>query len=310
MQSMHTIWMDLNKWRHAVGVADNGSFTAAAARLHISQPALSRSIQSLERELGLVLFERNAAGIVITSAGQPILEQARALLGQAAALRESVREIVSGDAGEVRFGVGPMFAALLDEVLPILWQPTQLVAVQAHILPVERLVVGLLRGELDFFIADGRAAEGQVEIAVEPLGEAPVGYFVRPSHPLAARSDLKVSELANFPRVAPNLPEATIERDPDIRLSSQVRAGKLNCERLDLLVQMVTHSDAILLAMAPMIEDALASGKLLRLDVPDLAHWHADVVLARSALTRFSPVVRRYADALSAAVVNRIAVTV
>ncbi|MFT5329828.1 MAG: DNA-binding transcriptional LysR family regulator [Parasphingorhabdus sp.] len=299
--------MDLNKWRHAVGVADHGSFTAAAMRLHISQPALSRSIQSLERELGLVLFERGPAGIAITAVGQPILEQARALLGQAEALQVSVRDIVRGDAGAVRFGVGPMFATLLDQVLPALWQPKQSVTVQAHVLPVERLVVRLLRGELDFFIADGRAARGQKAIAVEPLGEAPVGYFVRPSHPLAARSNLKISELASFPRVAPNLPEATIEQDRDIRMSSQVSAGQLNCERLDLLVRMASGSDAVLLAIAPMIEDTLASGELVRLDISDLRHWRADIVLARSALLQFSPLVRRYAEAFGTAVTNRIA---
>ena len=299
--------MDLRKWRHAVGVADNGSFTVAATRLHISQPALSRSIQALERELGLTLFERNAAGVVPSSAGQPILEQARALLGQASALQQSVREMVSGDAGEVRIGVGPMFTALLDELLPDLWQSTPLASVQAHILPVERLVVGLLRGELDFLIADGRAAQGQPAIAVEPLGEAPVGYFVRPEHPLAHRAGLQISDLAEFPRVAPNLPEVTFERDPDIRSSSQALAGQLNCERLDLLVRIAFDSDAILLAMAPMIDDALISGKLVRLDIPDLAQWCANVVLARSASARLSPIARRYADAFSAAVRERIA---
>lgn len=303
---MHIVRMDLNKWRHAVGIADHGSFTAAAMRLHISQPALSRSIQSLERELGLALFDRNPTGIVVTSVGRPILDQARALLGQAEGLQASVRDIVKGDSGAVRFGVGPMFATLLDEVLPTLWQPSRSVAVQAHVLPVERLVVRLLRGELDFFIADGRAARGQTAIAVEPLGEAPVGYFARPGHPLADRSSLPVADLANFPRVAPNLPEQPIEQNPDIRSSSEVRAGQLNCERLDLLVRMAADSDAILLAMAPMIEDALASGRLIRLDIPDLADWRADVVLARPASHQFSPVVRRYAEAFGAAVANRI----
>lgn len=221
--------------------------------------------------------------------------------------RNPCETLSRGDAGAVRFGVGPMFASLLDEVLPGLWQPEHPVAVQAHVLPVERLVVRLLRGELDFFIADGRAARDLMDIAAEPLGEAPVGYFARPGHPLAARSNLPVSELANFPRVAPNLPEAPIERDPDIRLSSEVRAGQLNCERLDLLVRMASQSDAILLAMAPMIDDALASGELVRLDIPDLSQWRAAVVLARSASKQFSPAVRRYADAFSAAVRERIA---
>ena len=65
--------MDLRKLRHAVFVADWGNFTTAAARLHLSQPALSRSIQTLEDELGLKLFERVAAGVVTTVAGASVI---------------------------------------------------------------------------------------------------------------------------------------------------------------------------------------------------------------------------------------------
>lgn len=299
--------MDLSRWRHVVGLADAGSFTAAAVRLHISQPALSRSIQATERGLGLKLFDRSAAGTVVTPAGRSIVEQARALLGQARALEVTAAQIAKGDAGRVRFGVGPMFAALLDEILPRLWQAHQPVTVQAHILPVERLVARLLRGELDFFIADGRAARGHALIAIEAIGRDPVGYFVRADHPLARSRGLSLSDIIAYPRVSPNLPDAGIEDDPDINRSVEGRAGHLHCERFDLLAAIAASSDAILLAMESMLRLSPRGAELVRLDIPPLAHWSSDVVLARSAGASLAPAVERYAETMRAAIASHIA---
>src|SRR3546814_13905118 len=129
--------MDLSRWRHVVGLADAGSFTAASARLNISQPALSRSIQATEQALGLKLFDRTATGTTVTPAAQPIVEQARTLLGHARTLLASATEIAKGDAWRVRFGVGPLFAPLPDELLPRPWHAHRPVVVPTHILPCE-----------------------------------------------------------------------------------------------------------------------------------------------------------------------------
>ena len=207
--------MDLRRLRHAVFLADWGNFTAAAARLHLSQPALSRSIQSLEDELGLKLFERIATGVVTTAAGSAVVEEARTLLGQAEGLKAHAQRLSRGETGRVRIGLGPMFAGLLTDYLQAVWQPSQAVEVQVHILPVERLVSRLLSDDLDFFVADGRAARDHPSIAVEPIGTAPIGYHVRPGHELLDRKRLSVADIAAYPRASPNLPMVPLPKfDP------------------------------------------------------------------------------------------------
>jgi DNA-binding transcriptional LysR family regulator len=67
--------MDLNKLRHAVVIAREGSFSAAAAAIPMSQPALTRSIQSLEDKYGITLFERGRSGVRLTPDGERLVSQ-------------------------------------------------------------------------------------------------------------------------------------------------------------------------------------------------------------------------------------------
>src|SRR5512139_636477 len=91
----------------ALALAEHGSFVRAAAALHISQPALSRSIQGLERSFGSELFLRSSGGVVPTDVGRLYLERARDLLRMADELdREAVAHATLG-AGRVAVGGGP-----------------------------------------------------------------------------------------------------------------------------------------------------------------------------------------------------------
>jgi DNA-binding transcriptional LysR family regulator len=85
--------MELRQLEHFVTVAEEGHFTRAAARCHLSQSALSSSIRSLERELGSALFVRTTRKVELTDAGRVLLREARQTLAAATSARESVQAI-------------------------------------------------------------------------------------------------------------------------------------------------------------------------------------------------------------------------
>lgn len=96
----------LDALSHVILVAEHGTFTEAARRAHLSQPALSASIARLEGELGAALFERGAGGARLTAAGKALLPRARAALAAVEEGRRAVGEVLGLVAGEVRLGGG------------------------------------------------------------------------------------------------------------------------------------------------------------------------------------------------------------
>ena len=99
--------MDLRQVRTFVTVAELGTVTQAAVRLHIAQPALSRQIGGLEHALGLQLFERVGRRMVLSSAGEELLDECRSLLSSARALGERAQSLRHGDSGVLAVGASP-----------------------------------------------------------------------------------------------------------------------------------------------------------------------------------------------------------
>ncbi|WNI27165.1 LysR family transcriptional regulator [Streptomyces sp. ITFR-16] len=108
--------VDLRKLSYFVAVAQSQSYVRAAAELHITQPALSRQIQALERSLRVTLFTRDRRGTVLTEAGRQLLEDAVPLLASAVALERRVRAAArTGNEFTVGFMPGVPSTALLNE---------------------------------------------------------------------------------------------------------------------------------------------------------------------------------------------------
>ena len=98
--------MELRHLRYFIAVAEESTFTSAAQRLRIAQPALTRQIQDLEREVGVELFDRGARGVELTAAGEVCLASARHILGQVEVALDRARGSSKGTVGRCRICTG------------------------------------------------------------------------------------------------------------------------------------------------------------------------------------------------------------
>ncbi|CAL78537.1 putative transcriptional regulatory protein, LysR family [Bradyrhizobium sp. ORS 278] len=96
--------MELRLFRYCVAVAEEASFTRAAARLRIAQPALSRQIKAVEQEIGFALFQRGLRGVTLTEAGRVLIASARSVLAEAEAAVQKARRAGRGELGLLRIG--------------------------------------------------------------------------------------------------------------------------------------------------------------------------------------------------------------
>jgi LysR family transcriptional regulator, regulator of abg operon len=97
--------MKLAQLRYVAAIADQGSLRAAARHLGVAQPAFSRSIAELERELGAALFERRARGMIATPLGQAFVRRANAILNDVRRARDEFEQLKGNAAGEIAIGL-------------------------------------------------------------------------------------------------------------------------------------------------------------------------------------------------------------
>ena len=149
--------MELKSLRHFVALVEHQGFARAGEAIGLSQPALSRSIQTLEQRLGCDLINRGGKGVELTPQGQLVLEHARRLLAGSTALRNALRQFNDLEAGELLMGAGPFPAAgLLPRVLGQFNRRYPGVRVHMEVQHWVALRNQLLAEQLELFVADIR----------------------------------------------------------------------------------------------------------------------------------------------------------
>jgi DNA-binding transcriptional LysR family regulator len=142
--------VDLRRLRHFSELADALSFRDAARRVHLTQPALTRSIASLEQELGIQLFVRDKRHVALTDAGARLLGPARELLRDADSLQRTARELTAAPGPELRVGLyGPGLAQLAPEIVDAFLARHPDVTVRVEHEPWGNDVEALRRGAID-----------------------------------------------------------------------------------------------------------------------------------------------------------------
>ncbi|MDT0465797.1 LysR family transcriptional regulator [Streptomyces gibsoniae] len=185
--------MELRTLRYFVAVAEELHFGRAAARLHMSQPPLSRAIRQLETGLGATLLHRSAAGVTLTPAGAALLSEARALLDQADRLR--VRVAAAAGAPALTVGLlGDSTDPGAARLAAAYRRQHPGVEVRIRETDLTDPTCGLRAGLVD--IALTRAPFDETGLTVHELRADPVGAVLRADDPLARRDHLRLADLA------------------------------------------------------------------------------------------------------------------
>lgn len=245
--------MTLVQLKHLIALAESGSFTQSAEALCITQPALSRSVQALESELGQPLFDRNGRRSELTAFGREVVQRARQLVSDAEELVASGRQMSAGEAGAVRLGLGSGPSAIL--AAPLLHTvATRHPGLRLDIVrgPVEHLTQALRERELDALIIDVRSLAPAPDLRVTAVTELQGAFLCRPEHPLTrSRQALHFSMLQQYPIASTPLSHEVarllIERYG--RQAHPASCVTLCCEDIPALVAVARRSDAVLLTI-------------------------------------------------------------
>ena len=271
--------MDLKRLQHLVALADERNFSRAAERVHLSQPAFSRSVQAAESELGLQLFDRGNLEVTCTSAGHFFIERARELLFNSRCLERDVRLYRDQLMGDLAIGVGPFPAATIVPALMIeLRARYPGINSRVEVNNWQYLLEHLRAEELDFFVADTRDVPKDASLSVTQLGQQRGHFYVRAGHPLRKKR-LTPAEMAPYGLASVRLPESIKQLFRQLMgLKANDRLPlALECDDVHLLKQVTLASDTVLACSAKAVEADVASGLLRELPLVGLPPLHTQL---------------------------------
>lgn len=183
--------MELRTIRYFVAVAEAGSVTSAAERVHITQPSLSRQLRGLEHELGLTLFSRVGGRLILTAAGRTFLPTAQELLQSAETTRDAARSIGAGRLQSISI-LAP-HVTLTDLLAPFIatFEEHDPMPAVAELRPGDGY--GALDRGADLVLG---ARPPSQEFAHARIARLPILAYVRPDHQIATAASVTLAELS------------------------------------------------------------------------------------------------------------------
>src|SRR6266513_1811059 len=202
--------MDLAALKIFLAVAQERSFSRAAAKVHRTQPAVSQAVRRLEDDLGEQLFDRSSKTGTLTEAGRMLQNYGERLIRLAEETESAVRDLRDLRRGRVLIGANE---AAVHTLLPLIVRFRRQfpeIAIDVRRVPARQIPVEVQQGSLDFgALTFHPAEEGLLEV---PVGTDALVLLVPPSHRLAGRRQVAMAEVAAHPVVAHNDPSPARER--------------------------------------------------------------------------------------------------
>lgn len=196
--------MDVATLQAFRAVAETGSFTAAAERLFLTQPAVSKRVAQLEEQLGARLFDRIGRQIRLTEAGRALLPRARRIVLELEDMTRTIRDLNGDVSGTLVLGTSHHIG--LHRLPPALrefsrrWPEVQL---DIHFIDSEEAWEGVLQGDLELGVVT-LPPEQDPRAHSEPIWTDPLAFVASPEHPLAHESEVTLSMLTGYPALLPS----------------------------------------------------------------------------------------------------------
>jgi LysR family transcriptional regulator, regulator of abg operon len=261
--------MQLRHVSAVVAVADTGSLRAAANRLGVSQPAVTKAIREIETIMGVELLQKTVRGSVPTDAGRIFLVRARSIVEEMRRAKEEMSHVAGVRDGSVTVGLSVGAALLSGGAIETFMRSHPQVRVCVIEGLFDQLVSGVRQGRLDFSVGGLPTTEIEDRLRVETLFQNRIVPAVRHNHPLAgARS---FAELAGC--------DWAITNDDPAYVSNIVRHFatlglpapriRLRCESYFTLLQLVPRTDLVVAISHTLLRHPITAEHLRAIDIKD-----------------------------------------
>ncbi len=262
--------MNLKQLEHLLAVAETGSFSRAAEQLHLTQPALSRSIRMLEEELDARLIDRMGRRNELTPMGETVAVRAKQLVFEAEELSRSVALMKGGSSGAIRVGLGSGPGAML-------MTPLMTHVAQNH--PDVRLTITrgaielqlrqLRERLLDALVIDMRSIAPADDLVIELAAEMRGGFVCRSGHPLVSKTPNCISfkDVLRYPLASTHLADEVahiLMRRFGPRANPK-HAVRLRCEEVQSILETVRESNVIFFGIVAAARRGISCGELVEL---------------------------------------------
>lgn len=258
--------MQTRKLEHLMALIEMRNFRKASDVVHLSQPALSRSLRALELELDVDLFDRSHGDLTPNEFGRAVYEHARRIQFELRELDRTVRRMKGLEEGELRVGLGPMVAAIL--------LPGVLVELVTRY-PKLRIIVNIASGKanlqmlkedrLDVAVFDTRVVEARDDVTIEELPQHRFGFVVRPGHPLLATGrNAFLADFKDYPLGAPTLPPPLMS---SARQAGLDQLQTVTCDDIATLLRLAAATDLVALVSLPVAASHILAGALAELPI-------------------------------------------
>jgi DNA-binding transcriptional LysR family regulator len=266
--------IELRFIRHALALGQHGNYARAAKSIGLTQPALSRSIATLESQLGVQLFDRTNRGVEPTAFGRLLIERGERLLDGASELRRELVLLKGLDIGELTIAAGPHIGELvLGEAAGLLLADHPRLRLRLSFADFRVVGQRILRGEADVGLAHAGAWSNEPEIVVEPIATHRIVVGGRTGHPLDAVRDVTPQQILAFPFASTPIP-GPLARHLDASLHGLTRDAltgdahpSVEFDSVALAEDIVVRSDAVFAGPLPLFASGLRADRLTLFDL-------------------------------------------